>query len=212
MDDGRTLDQRRCGKTWKRPVVEFGESVHCRPVGENNALRGGDQRLLRGFYVGHHERSGVAIFLTPDGVKRGTRIARMLEHERWDRVFSATCVGVPWKLRPDQRNLARLVVPVAEADQGVAPVIVMLAVPRVERQRMMIRDKLNECLVLPKLKFRVQKPEKRTDGCGRTTASPTASATVSFTASSHSSRGWIIRLRNPIWSRFKSKRNKHRGW
>ena len=35
--------QRRCGKTWKRPV------------GENNALRGGDQRLLRGVYVGHHE-------------------------------------------------------------------------------------------------------------------------------------------------------------
>ena len=35
-----------------------------------------------------------AIFLTPDGVKRGTRIARLMEHERWDRVFSATCVGV----------------------------------------------------------------------------------------------------------------------
>ena len=65
----------------------------------NNALRGGDQRLLRGVYVGHHERSGAAIFLTPDGVKRGTRIARMMEHERWDRVFSAMCVGVPWQLR-----------------------------------------------------------------------------------------------------------------
>ena len=76
MDDGRTPDQRRCGKTWKRPVVEFGESVHFRPVGENNALRGGDQRLLRGVYVGHHETSGAAIFLTPDGGKRRTRIAK----------------------------------------------------------------------------------------------------------------------------------------
>ena len=44
----------------------------------------------------------------------------MMEHQRWDRVFSATCVGVPWQLRPDQRNLVRLVVPDAEADQGVA--------------------------------------------------------------------------------------------
>ena len=95
-----TPDQRRCGKTWKRPVVEFGESVHFRPVGENNALRGGDHGLLRGVYVRHHERSGAAIFLTPDGVKRGTRVARMMERERWDRVFSATCVGVPWQLRP----------------------------------------------------------------------------------------------------------------
>ena len=66
MDDGTTPDQRRCGQTWKLPVVEFGESVHFRPVGENNALRGGDQRLLRGVYVGHHERSGAAIFLTPE--------------------------------------------------------------------------------------------------------------------------------------------------
>ena len=63
MDDGRTLDQRRCGKT----VVEFGESVHFRPVGVKNAIRGGDQRLLRGVFVGHHEGSGAAIFFTPDG-------------------------------------------------------------------------------------------------------------------------------------------------
>ena len=116
-------------------MVEFGESVSFRPVGENNALRGGDKRLLRGVYVGHHERSGAAIFFTPDGVKRGTRIARMMEHERWDRVFSATCVGVPWQLRPDQRNLVRPAVPEAEAEQGVAPVIVMPAVPKVDRRR-----------------------------------------------------------------------------
>ena len=70
--------------------------------------------------MGHHERSGAAIFLTPGGVKRGTRIARLMEHERLDRVFSATCVGVPWQLRPDQRNLVRPVAPEAEAKQGVA--------------------------------------------------------------------------------------------
>ena len=29
-------------------------------------------------------------------------------------------MGIPWQLRPDQLNLARLVVPEAEADQGVA--------------------------------------------------------------------------------------------
>ena len=35
---GRTPDQRRCGKTWKRSVLEFGESVQLRPVGENLAM------------------------------------------------------------------------------------------------------------------------------------------------------------------------------
>ena len=87
MDDGRTPDQRRCGKTWKRPVVECGELLHFRPVGENRAMRGGEQRMLRGVNVGRHERSGAAIFLAPDGVKRRRRIARPMEHERWDRVF-----------------------------------------------------------------------------------------------------------------------------
>ena len=50
----------------------------------------------------------------------------MLEHERWDRVFFG---------RPDQRNLARPVVPEAKADQGVALVIVMPAVPKTGRRR-----------------------------------------------------------------------------
>ena len=40
-----------------------------------------------------------------------------------------------WQLRPDQRNLARLVVPQAEADHGVAPVIVMPTVPKTDRRR-----------------------------------------------------------------------------
>ena len=37
-------------------------------------MRGGDQRMLRGVYVGHHERSGAAILLTPDGVKRERKL------------------------------------------------------------------------------------------------------------------------------------------
>ena len=115
VDDGR--------KTWKRLMVEFGEAVHFRPVGENNGMRGGDKRML-----GHHGRSGAAIFLTPDGVKCGTRIARILEHERWDRVFRATCnrssTATEVRTSGTWRDL-----------QGVAPVIVMAAVSRVDRRR-----------------------------------------------------------------------------
>ena len=116
-------------------------TMHC----EEETLRRVDQRLLRGVYVGHHERSGAAMFLTPDGVKRGTRIARMMEHERWDRVFSATCVGVPWQSRPDQRNLVRPVVPEVEAEQGVVPVIVMPTVPKTDRRRYVTKRDLVKC-------------------------------------------------------------------
>ena len=95
--------------------------------------------------MGHHERSGAAIFLTPDGVKKGTRNARMLEHERWDRVFVAMCVGVPWQLRPDQRSLVRPVVPAAEAEQGCANVILMPAVPKTDRRRYVTKKDLVKC-------------------------------------------------------------------
>ena len=71
-------------------------------------MRGGDQRMLRGTNVGHHERSGAATFLKPTGVKRGTNIARLLEHVRWYREFSATCTRVPWQLRSEQRKCLRL--------------------------------------------------------------------------------------------------------
>ena len=104
MDDGRTLDQRRCGKTWKRPVVEFGESVHLRPVGEHNALRGGDQRLLRCVYVGHHERSGAAIF----------------PHARWCEERNDNCKGDGTR-EMGSRVQCNVCWPEAEAEQGVAP-------------------------------------------------------------------------------------------
>ena len=51
-----------------------------------------------------------------------------------DRVFSATCIGVVWQLRQEQWKQLRPVVLVAEADEGVALVIVMHAVPRVDRR------------------------------------------------------------------------------
>ena len=59
----------------------------------------------------------------------------MTEHERWDRRVQC---GVCWSslaLRSDQLNLVRLVVLEAEAERGVAPVIVMPAVPRADRRR-----------------------------------------------------------------------------
>ena len=55
--------------------VEFGESEHYRPVGENDAMRGGDQRMLHSVYMNHHERSCAAFFLAPDGVKRRRHVS-----------------------------------------------------------------------------------------------------------------------------------------
>ena len=132
MDDGRTPDQRRCGKTWKRPVVEFGESVHFRPVGENNA---GDQRLLRGVY-------GTSREIWCHGLSHATWCEERNENcendgtrEMGSRVQCNVCLSSLAVETGSMGNLVRPVVPDAEADQGVAPVIVMPVVPKVDRRR-----------------------------------------------------------------------------
>ena len=66
MDDGRTQHQRRCRKTWKRTVVDFGESAHFRPVGENNAMRGGDQSPETGEEMDVSEPTAVWMNHRPD--------------------------------------------------------------------------------------------------------------------------------------------------
>ena len=101
--------------------------------------------MLLGVYVSRREESRAAIFFKPDGVKRRTRIARMWEHERWDLVFVPACIVVPWQRRPEQRELWRLVVRLAEADQGVAPVIVTPAIPRGDPRRCVTKRDLAKC-------------------------------------------------------------------
>ena len=86
--------------------------------------------MERGAYVGHHERSGAALFLTPSGMKRGTRISRMTEADRWDHAFLSTCRGLPWQPRPTQRETLQPVVPSADAENGVAPIVGTLSVPK----------------------------------------------------------------------------------
>ena len=69
----RQLEQRLGNRIEEGPadIVDFTTCSES-PVGENSAMRGGDQRMLRRVSVGHHERSGAAIFLTPVCVKRGS--------------------------------------------------------------------------------------------------------------------------------------------
>ena len=58
------------------------------------------------------------------------------------RVQCNVCWGSLAILRPDQRNLVRPVVPEAEAEQGVATVIVMPVVPKIDRRIFVTRRDL----------------------------------------------------------------------
>ena len=77
QNDGKTPDQRRTGKRWRRQVVEFGEKAAFLPVAARREGRvaGDAERIMDGIFVGHHERTA-SLFLSERGLLRGTRVQR----------------------------------------------------------------------------------------------------------------------------------------
>ena len=66
QNDGKTPDQRRTGKRWRRQVVEFGEKAAFLPVAAHREDR----------VAGDAERTGASLFLSERGLLRGTRVQR----------------------------------------------------------------------------------------------------------------------------------------
>lgn len=59
--------------------------------------------MKKGIYVGHHGRTGAALFLTPDGMMRGTFLTRLPVQERLSNDFLDVCKGVPSEVKPRRR-------------------------------------------------------------------------------------------------------------
>ena len=103
--DGRTSEQRRTGKKWKRPTVLFGEKCFFKPVArKGGAKKDGEMKMKHGIYVGQHERTSAHLLMTPEGVMRGVGLHRLPKEERWDITFLKQCKGLPWEMRPSQRK------------------------------------------------------------------------------------------------------------
>ena len=122
QNDGKTPDQRRTGKRWRRQVVDFGEVVDFLPVAARREGRvvSDAERMMDGIFVGHHERTGASLFLSERGLLRGTRVQRKTADQQWDNEFIRRCRGVPWMLigeEPEVRPppVPALMMPILEA-------------------------------------------------------------------------------------------------
>ena len=98
--DGKTPDQWRTGKRWRRQAVVFGkrERAAFLPVAARREGRvaGDAERKKDGIFVGHHERTGASLFLSERGWVRGTRVQRKTADQQWDNEIVRKCRGVPW--------------------------------------------------------------------------------------------------------------------
>ena len=129
--DGRTPEQRRVGKKWQRPTVLFGETCFFKPTCGSNEdkPRGGEARMNKGVYVGHHERTGAALLLTPEGMRRGSGLTRLPVEDRFNDEFLRSCKGLPWDVKPRQRTAP------GQIDLGVGERAAPLPDPEARRAR-----------------------------------------------------------------------------
>ena len=89
QNDGKTPDQRRTGKRWRRHVVEIGEKAAFLLVTARREGRvaGDAERMMDGIFVAHHERTGASLFLSERGLLRCTRVQRKTADKQWDNEF-----------------------------------------------------------------------------------------------------------------------------
>ena len=104
--DGKTPEQRRTGKQWRRPSLWFGEQCFFKRA-QTKAIQGADERMTKGVYIGHHERTGATLLLTPEGVRRGVGIVQLPSDQKFDPAFLATCKGLPWVPNPKRAQTSR---------------------------------------------------------------------------------------------------------
>ena len=89
QSDGKTLDQRRKGKRWRRQAAELGEKAEFLPVAARREGRvtGDAERMMDGICVGHRDRTGASLFLSEYGWLRGTSVQTKTADQQWDNEF-----------------------------------------------------------------------------------------------------------------------------
>ena len=79
--------------------------------------------MVAGRYVGHHARNGAVVILTDEGVRVGAGLKRMPEADRWSADGWYDLKGLPWSLKPVQRDLPMPAVDDAASAAGLPPMV-----------------------------------------------------------------------------------------
>ena len=95
--DGRTAWELARGKSYKKRLPPFGETVHYKMVRSGQGHAGKlDVRWDLGIYVNMLKRSDEALVLTPAGVRKARALKRLPEGQRHNKELLSQAKGVPW--------------------------------------------------------------------------------------------------------------------
>ena len=123
-EDGRTPEQRRSGKAWRRPALELGERLFYREaVAAESNKNDLHMKMLEGRYIGHHGGTGALLVITPNGVKKAQGVRRLPPEQRWDAQGWTSLRGYPWDVAHRAGRSHRLNGEGPLPVQGPAPVL-----------------------------------------------------------------------------------------
>ena len=95
-------------------MITFGERVLFRPIRSYYGHSNNDyeSKVLIGHYVGTRSRNADVLVMTKEGVIRGTSIQRRPETDRWLTSDYEELRGLPWRLRPSNREALEQPLPI----------------------------------------------------------------------------------------------------
>ena len=135
-EDGKTPEERRAGKRWRRPLIAFGERVYFRPVRTGNQKKNDfESKFMEGHYVGTNSRTAELLVMTKHGVVRGISFNRMPEEQRWSNVGFEELKGLPWNMFPREKETLELPLPVPLPEMMAAPQVVVVVEPAAPGRR-----------------------------------------------------------------------------
>ena len=101
---GKTALARSRGRSPKRPMAEFGESVHYKPLKDNSKTNKLDTMWHDGVWIGINGRTEEAIIGTENGIIKARAIKRKPSDEKFQWSDIEKIKGLPWAPVPGREG------------------------------------------------------------------------------------------------------------
>ena len=133
--DEKTSEMRRTGRSWRKPMAQFGEKVWFRKIGEDGASSFASG-MIQGIFVGHHDRTRAVLSTTKNGVVRGKSwIRQKTPSDAWESTNWESLCGTPWQMVAPELKLTKKVTADKDGAGPKLPRIVVERAPEVEPRR-----------------------------------------------------------------------------
>ena len=113
--DGKTAYERTYGRSWRTPLVRFGEHILYRPRANQDGRRNDiAPRVSLGMYVGTGTRNSDVFVMTERGIMKGNSLSRRPPEEQFKYERFGELRGLPWRLQERLRGPGEIRIPLPD--------------------------------------------------------------------------------------------------